>query len=152
MFNMDRDKRRMDKPQRSPLESIITGGVLTVVFGALWLARGDWWWAFPTFFAGVSPIIMGVRRLFQRKQEISATLKTIEAQKEKEILRVAVEQKGKLTPAGVALKTNLTIQEAQALLEKMTKQGYAEMKILSSGLIEFEFPEFLPQSDTKQLS
>ncbi len=103
------------------------------------------------FFAGVSPMLMGVRRLFQRKREVSDTLQTIEAQKEKEILKLAFEQKGRLTPAGAALKTNLTIQEAQDLLDKMAKKGYASMKILSSGIIEYEFAEFLPDNDIKQL-
>jgi hypothetical protein len=152
MHDLERDNRRMVKPARSPLESIITGSVLTLVFGALWLWKGEWWWAFPVFFAGVSPVLMGIRRLLGRKKELAKNQLELEAQQEKEILRAAFEQKGKLTAAGAALKTNLTIQAAQELLEKMTKNGHAAMKITNSGTIVFEFPEFLEASETNRLT
>jgi hypothetical protein len=156
MYNNDRKSRREarleQKQQKGPVESIITGGIFALIFGGLLFFRGDWWWLFPFFFAGISPILIGVRRLFQRKKEIAETLHTVEAQKEKEILRIAFEQGGKLTPATAALKTDLTLEEASNLLEKMTRNGHADMKILSSGIIEYEFAEFLPHTEKNQIT
>ncbi len=42
----------------------------------------------------------------------------------------------------VALKTELSIEEAQGLLEQMARKGYAVMHLRDNGRIEYEFPQF----------
>jgi hypothetical protein len=136
-----------DRRNRTPIESIIFGSACTLVFGGLLLTRagsGEWWWAFPMMFAGVMPLLGGLARLLTKPREAKTTAQQKEMEAEKQILRAAEEQKGRITPAKAALRTSLTIKEAQGLLERMAKEGHAVMNVTRDGLIEFEFPEFLP--------
>ena len=153
MMGWDRRGGRRNRRNRTPIESIVAGGAFTVVFGTLLVVRGgsEWWWLFPTMFAGVLPMVEGVRRLISGKREGRDALMEREADVEKQILRAAQEAKGKLTAATAALNTSLSLKEAQSLLEKMTKEGHAVMNVTREGTLEFEFPEFLPRV-TKELS
>ncbi len=147
MTGRDRGGGRQNRRNRTPIESIVAGGVFTGVFGSLLFFRGgsEWWWLFPMMFAGVLPMVEGIRRLFTDKRLGKDALKEREADVEKQILRAAQEQKGKLTAATAALNTSLTLKEAQSILEKMTKEGHAVMNVTREGTLEFEFPEFLPR-------
>ncbi|MGO8694250.1 MAG: TM2 domain-containing protein [Rectinemataceae bacterium] len=61
---------------------------------------------------------------------------------EKTILRVAHENGGAVTPGEVALKGDMSIAEAQKELEKLAAAGNAEMRVRSSGVVVYFFPEF----------
>jgi hypothetical protein len=137
--------------RRSPVESIVAGSVFVAVFGVLWFTTKEWWWVFPMAFAGVLPLVEGFRRLLGSKQENRIGSQARESESEKEILRAARDSGGRLTATGAALGTSLSVAEAQALLEQMTRQGHAVMRVTNEGIIEFEFPEFLPRSDTGRL-
>ena len=63
---------------------------------------------------------------------------------EKQILRAAQALQGKITTSLAALNTTLSMKQAQEILERMTKEGHAVMNVTGEGIIEFEFPEFLP--------
>ena len=131
---------------RTPIESIVVGGGLTAIFGTVFFIRaGEWWWLFPMAFAGLVPMARGIYRLFASKQTNRETLAEREADAEKQVLRVAEQQRGKLTAATTALRTNLTIGEVQDILERMAKNGHAVMSVTSEGIVEFEFPEFFPR-------
>jgi hypothetical protein len=137
--------RRREK-NKSPTESIIVGSAFTAVFGVLLVTRQqEWWWMFPMVFAGVIPLLEGLRRtVFGKRGKKDAGLQK-EADAEKQILRAAHEGNGRLTASIAALKTNLTIKEAQNILENMTREGHAVMNVTKDGFVEFEFPEFLPR-------
>jgi hypothetical protein len=61
---------------------------------------------------------------------------------EKTILRVAQKNGGFVTPGEVALEGDLTVDQARKLLEKMAASGNAEMRVRSSGVVVYFFPEF----------
>ena len=127
--------------------SITSGLVFTVAFGLAWAFTGQWWFIFPLVFAGVLPLAEGLRRLRlerppRRQVEEEPQVLLSSAAAEKQILLAAKEEKGLVTPALVALKTELTIQEAEKLLEEMARKGYAVMHVRDDGRIEYEFPEF----------
>ncbi len=61
---------------------------------------------------------------------------------EKQVLLVAQQENGKVTPALIALKSDLSLDRAEKILEKMVKLGHATMNILDADRIEYEFPEF----------
>ena len=147
----DREERRRRHRRRSPAQSIVTGAVFVAVFGGLWFFTREWWWAFPMAFAGVMPLVDGIRRAFSHRGETRVDSRVRESEVEKEILRAARDNGGRLTATVAALSTSLSVAEAQAMLEKMTKQGHAAMRVTNDGIIEFEFPEFLPRSDTGRL-
>jgi hypothetical protein len=61
---------------------------------------------------------------------------------EKTVLRVARKNGGFVTPGEAALEGDLTVDEARKLLEKMAASGNAEMRVRSSGVVVYFFPEF----------
>jgi hypothetical protein len=61
---------------------------------------------------------------------------------EKTILRVARANGGFVTPGEAALEGDMTVDEARKLLEKMASKGNAEMRVRTSGVVVYFFPEF----------
>ena len=61
---------------------------------------------------------------------------------EKTILRLARSNKGQVTPGEVAIEGDLSVDEARKELDKLAKQGMAELRVRSSGVIVYFFPEF----------
>jgi hypothetical protein len=62
--------------------------------------------------------------------------------REKTVLRVARANGGFVTPGEAALEGDMTVDEARKLLEKMAAKGNAEMRVRSSGVVVYFFPEF----------
>jgi hypothetical protein len=136
LMNPQRHERR----KKSAEGAITSGVVFTLAFGIAWAVTGEWWFVFPVFFAGVLPAVDGWRRLSREKQ-----LRAREAPElsgEKQVLKTAKEERGVVTPALVALKTSLSIAQAEELLENMAGRGHAVMHVSDQGRVEYEFPEF----------
>jgi TM2 domain-containing membrane protein YozV len=66
---------------------------------------------------------------------------------EKVILRTAKQNHGLVSPGQIALEANVPIEEAQQALDQLAAKGYAEMKIRTSGVIAYRFPEFADQNE-----
>ena len=131
-----------DRRKKTSEASITTGIVLTIAFGAAWIATGGWFWVFPMVFAGVLPAVEGFRRLMVEKRSSGQSDVEKENYGEKQVLKTAKDEKGIVTPALVALKTSLSINQAEKILEKMAQMGYAVMHVRDNGRIDYEFPEF----------
>ena len=145
---MNQRGRRSEKP----VETFTTGLAFTVIFGVL-LAffHGAWWWVFPLVFAGVMPMVRGLTGLVARRGAVehrgppTARIEPRElsgAEAEKQILRVAKEEGGRVTPALAALKTSLSMERAEEILQQMAARGYATMQVSDEGRVEYQFPEF----------
>jgi hypothetical protein len=65
---------------------------------------------------------------------------------EKTILRVARKNSGFVSPGEAALEGEMSIDEARKMLEKMASKGLAEMRVRSSGVVVYFFPEFAKDS------
>lgn len=140
--------RRYQKRRKSAEASLTSGIVFTVAFGIAWSVTGLWFFIFPLLFAGVMPMVEGIRRMASArysKPQMAQTKKPSVASVEKQILLTAKEENGVVTPALIALKTELSIQEAEKKLDEMAKSGYTMMQIRENGRIEYEFPEFKPR-------
>jgi hypothetical protein len=61
---------------------------------------------------------------------------------EKTVLRVARANGGFVTPGEAALEGEMSVDEARKILEKMASKGNAEMRVRSSGVVVYFFPEF----------
>jgi TM2 domain-containing membrane protein YozV len=61
---------------------------------------------------------------------------------EKTILRVARKNGGFVSPGEVALDGDISVDQAKKILEKMAASGNAEMRVRSSGVVVYFFPEF----------
>ena len=129
-------------------DEFISGLSMIAVFGALWIFVGGGFWIFPMVFAGILPCVRGGVRFFtdmrlrgERRRELPGRK---EEGIERAILTTAKEEKGRVTPAMVALNTNVTLENAEKALEDMVRRGYASMDVRDSGTVEYVFPEFLP--------
>jgi TM2 domain-containing membrane protein YozV len=61
---------------------------------------------------------------------------------EKTLLRVARKNGGFVTPGEAALDGDMSVEQARKLLEKLAASGNAEMRVRSSGVVVYFFPEF----------
>lgn len=61
---------------------------------------------------------------------------------EKTVLRVARANGGFVTPGEAALEGDMSVDEARKVLEKLASRGNAEMRVRSSGVVVYFFPEF----------
>jgi hypothetical protein len=61
---------------------------------------------------------------------------------EKTVLRVAQKNGGFVTPGEAALEGDMSVDEARKLLERMAAKGNAEMRVRSSGVVVYFFPDF----------
>ena len=60
---------------------------------------------------------------------------------EQQILEVASQNGGHLTPTELAMKTDLNLKESKKVLETMQIEGYSELKISPNGSVVFYFRE-----------
>jgi hypothetical protein len=141
------------KKKEKPVETFTSGLVFTVVFGALLGWHGAWWWIFPLAFAGVLPMVKGITSMVFQRQRLAgpmpppqmegpSTSPLPKADSERQILLVAKEEGGRVTPALAALKTELSIENAEQILQDMAEKGYATMHVTDEGRVEYRFPEF----------
>jgi hypothetical protein len=132
---------------------MISGLVIGLGFGAFALLHPHFGWAFfIALFAGFLPFVSGLRGVLADRLSASPNRKLSAAEQnakaEKSILRVAQEQGGRVTPALVTIKSDLSLEEAERVLQSMVAQGHAVMQVREDGRIEYEFSEFmsLPKS------
>ncbi|MBN2737516.1 MAG: hypothetical protein JXR70_11085 [Spirochaetales bacterium] len=170
----DREEKRMRLHEKIQLEkmrykeerrvarmksnnSLGMGIVATIGFGVALSVTGMNFLIFPLAFMGILPLISGIRRSFQRKwlsrqEENQARVSKKDKAKdiEKSILKVASNNKGRLTVLELANETDLSIEEAKSALDQMAAKGYVELKVSENGLILYEFPDFAHSHDDSE--
>jgi hypothetical protein len=145
---MDHWKRNDES--KSPFASISTGLVLACAFGAAWFFTHIWFFVFPLVFAGILPMLDGMKRLGSRRRARRLTERPRKPRKqsvEKQILLTAKQHKGRVTPALVALNGDLPLEKVEKALSDMAKKGFAEMNITSGGRIEYLFHDFADSNE-----
>jgi len=70
---------------------------------------------------------------------------------EKVILKTAKENEGIVSPGEVALRSDISLDEAKSYLEKLVKEGYADIRVKKTGMIVYVFPEFLSERRRNEL-
>ena len=70
---------------------------------------------------------------------------------EKVILKTAKENEGIVSPGEVALRSDISLDEAKSYLEKLVKEGYADIRVKKTGMIVYVFPEFLSERRRSEL-
>lgn len=148
---------------RRGIPEISTGITMMAVFGGLWLFLGHGPWFFLLLFAGFLPFMRGMLHLLGKgmsgdddRQELdrddedrySLPRKATKVDLEKEALRMAKQEGGRLTPASATLGMSGTLEETEKILEGLAGRGYARMEVTDDGRVEYVFPEFLPKSDS----
>lgn len=110
-------------------------------------------WLAMVLFFGIMPLGLGgylIKKSTQiRKEFLSDAENMTEQAMERRVLQIASELGGKVTPSEVALKTHITLDKANELLQSMQEGGYAELEITQSGAIIYYFRGFLSNDDRK---
>ena len=66
---------------------------------------------------------------------------------ERIILREAKDNKGIITPSGVALAANISIEEAKKYLDTLVSKGFAELRVRKSGGIVYTIPDIMDTNE-----
>ncbi len=135
------------KDFKSGEAQFFSGLALTLAFGVVWYATKQFFWVFPFAFGGLIPLIKSLRYIIRKKRGIYGRDVELNIRAEKEILQIAKENRGKITPTLIALHSSLSLEKAEKLLEDIAKKGYASMQVTEDGRVEYEFPEFLPRNE-----
>ena len=125
---------------RGAAESLASGLVLAGAFICFWAFGGHPWWALlVAVFAGVLPASRGLSGLIAARSERKALeaksaapridAKSAAALDEKTVLRVARDKGGRVTPALVALESDLSVEKAELTLDGLAKKGHASMVV-----------------------
>ncbi|TVQ26397.1 MAG: hypothetical protein EA383_05375 [Spirochaetaceae bacterium] len=136
----------MGKRKNRLIQDFVSSLSTSVIFGSLWLITGSNIWLLIGLFAGVLPTIGSGGKLLaemtEGKKLASEAPKIARVRQEKEILRVAKIEHGRITPAVAALKSSCSIEEANQILDSIVEKGYAQMDVDDNGRIVYLFPEF----------
>jgi len=141
--------KRRDR-SKSHTESLLTGVAVGGGFVAFWAFSGHPLWALvAAFFCGILPAARGLSGIIAARIEAPAAkrlnAKDRALENERAILRLARDRGGRLTPALAALDCDMTVEEAEAVLDGLARKGHAALQLRDDGRVEYEFSEFLPE-------
>jgi hypothetical protein len=144
----ERGRRDRKSERHNPLERMVSGLVFGLGFGALAIFYPAFHWAgIVAVFAGAFPFVSGLRGLIADRVSEPKRLKQDSAEQqaeaERSILRIARQGRGVVTPALVAIESDVSLEEADKILQAMTAKGHATMQVRDDGRIEYEFREFM---------
>ncbi len=138
-------RHRKSISKKSGEASFFSGLAFSIAFGVVWYATKQGFWVFPLVFAGLLPMIRGFRYFVERRSTAPKTELDAEVRAEKEVLKIARDKSGRVTPTMIALESYLSIETAEKVLELLAKKGYTRMEVTEDGRVVYEFPEFLPE-------
>jgi hypothetical protein len=140
--------------RKSGLERLVGAFTSALVLGGLWyfhilptpvtVMLGVFFVALP-FLGGIRRSVRDIEdrrhaRLEAREQKQAKVVEKKDSA-EKTVLKIAKERSGVVTPALVALHSDLPLAEAERLLGDLAARGYAEMRIKDNGTIDYVFPD-----------
>ncbi|CAH0119359.1 hypothetical protein PAE9249_01859 [Paenibacillus sp. CECT 9249] len=68
---------------------------------------------------------------------------------ERLILQIAAKHKGYVTPADIALRTDLSLEAAKGYLDYLKRKGFARLRIADNGSYVYQFTDLLSEEDKK---
>jgi class 3 adenylate cyclase len=122
-----------------PRELLGVGTAASLGFGAALAYFGSFWLIFPLIFIGLIPLGIGITKLIKPER----TPPVGSQSQERRIILAAREHKGRLTAMQAAADSDLSIDEAQAVLEDMAKKGHISQEIDAKGSVFYIFPDFI---------
>lgn len=113
--------------------------------GVLWILTGGGFFlgAVYDFFT----LAKQVAAANQAERPLEVTVRREKEPLERTILRLAQENRGRVSAVQVAAASDWTLDQAQKHLEQMARQGVCEMRVLKSGAVVYHFADFDPASD-----
>jgi hypothetical protein len=153
----EKEVQRLKRRLFSTRKEIASGLSMVLLFGVIAFVFGSRFWLIPMVFTGVLPVVRGISRVGGIKSRLRTFGYEVEEENigepvinapqsrgkvESKILRAAQTHKGIITPAIVALETELPIEVVEKELQDFSSKGYASMEINENGRIEYHFDEF----------
>jgi predicted transcriptional regulator len=133
-----------------PLALLGSYGTALVFTGirAKQLGRSGPGWVFGGFFSGlISSIVLffiGKKPGLILEEQYKKKLEEASSRKvERAILACAKTNKGFVSVSNAALEANISMEEAQKVLDELVRKGYAQMEVKSSGVLMYTFPDFI---------
>ncbi|MBN2533316.1 MAG: hypothetical protein JXB88_10510 [Spirochaetales bacterium] len=112
------------------------------------LGRSPGGWAVGSFFGCLIPSVVlfflgkKPRVLLEEKYQ-KKMLENHQRKVEKAILSFAKQKKGFVSVSNAAIEADITMEEAQKVLDDLVKKGYAQMEVKASGTLMYVFQDFL---------
>ena len=134
--------------KRTGIAELFSGLGALALLGVLYFFTGSGIFVFFGVIVGVLPAIRGLSKLLQARggSEERKELESVRSEsRERVVLRLAKAESGRLTPAIVAVNSELTLDDAEAQLREFVDKGYTELNVTEEGRLEYVFPEFLPR-------
>jgi hypothetical protein len=132
--------------KRTGVAELFSGLGAIALLGALYALTGAGVFIFFGVIVGVLPAIRGLSKVVQARvgSQERKELEVVRSEtRERTVLRLARSESGRLTPAIVAVNSELTLDDAEKQLREFADKGYAELNVTDDGRIEYLFPEFL---------
>lgn len=134
--------------KRSGSNEFYSGLGMTLAFGAVYLIFNSFFWIFPLVFAGILPMARGAGKILEersraRLNEPPKPREMSKEDRERLILKSAQKHKGVITPTMIAVESDLTIAQAEEILEDLARRGYASLEVRDTGGIEYRFPDLI---------
>lgn len=142
------NRNREEEEPEDQKNEIPAGLIMTIGFGTVLIATQVWYFIFPLMFAGLIPLSVGLKRYFNRrknKKELKEPKTISKTSMEKEILQLARSNNGRVTVLQAASDTSMSIDEAKDTLDNLVKHSHAQLQIEDSGLLVYEFYEFMKE-------
>ena len=114
-------------PSARAITGVVTGGAILLAAAFLVLFTDLWWLIFIfgwMVFPALGTFARGVAGLVESHQEE----KLPQNSKERELLE-ALNDRGELTPAQVAVETSLTVKEADGMLKELAEGGHLDVRV-----------------------
>jgi len=132
---------------RSGSNQIFSGLGFIALFSTLYFIFHGWFWIFPLFFAGVLPVMKGIDRVLsdnasRRIEKPRKQRPLSREERERRVLTCARSCKGIVTPALIAVETEISIDQAAEILEDLVRRGYASLEVRDNGGLEYHFSDF----------
>ena len=133
--------------RQNPVGRMVSGLFVALGFVALGLLRPQDSWAFLiAIVAGALPFARGLRDFIGERASRPSMTRESAAEKdaalERNILRIAQDREGVVTPAAVALDSGVGLDEAERALQTLVARNHATMEVRDDGRIEYVFAEF----------
>lgn len=130
-----------DREESSEITSrLATGAVFGIGFGLGYFYFGLSWMVWPFAIIGVLPFLSGlvkaIKAIARRERDRKLRPRTLE----RTLLEIARRAGGRLTVVQAASAAELSLDEVQETLDRMTSRGYVVQNIRDTGVIEYEFP------------
>jgi class 3 adenylate cyclase len=125
-------------------ELIPVGAVATVGFGGAMIFFGPAvWLLILMIMIGFIPLGIGISHLLSFRRKKAEMKEQLPYRREGEAIAVAQRHGGRLSVMQLSAEAHITLEEAQTVLDDMTKKGYIGQEIEDSGMITYVFPELL---------